>query len=128
MNPVCKVQAEANAPGPTVRRHDRSNERIEIGRLDFHLFLLPHAIPQPLGEIIEQEQKHQVPRDHSRMDIQGCDMEFDLILLRRSLGEVFIRPMRTNERREDMATYAQPEDVMSAHGPANNNCLSSPQV
>ena len=128
MNPVCKVPAEANVPSLAVWRHDRSNKRVQIGCLDFRLLLLPHSTLQPLSEIIKQEQKHQVPRDHSRMDIRGCEMEFDLILLRRRLRELFVRPTHTNEGREDVATYAQPESDTSAHGPTKNNYLGSTSI
>jgi len=62
------------------------------------------------------------------MDIQNSEMEFDLILLRRRPRKLFVRPVGTNERREDVTTYAQPKNDMSAHGPVNNKCLSSPSI
>ena len=120
-----------NAPSLTIRRHDRPNERIHKRRHDFRLLLFLHAILQPLSEIIEQKQKHQVPRDHSRMDVESGEMKFDLILFLRGRGELFVRPVRTDKRREDVATYTRrPEGDMLAHSPSSttNNRLRSKNV
>ena len=120
-----------NAPSLTIWRHDRPNERIHKRRHNFRLLLFPHTILQPLGEIIEQKQKHQVPRDHCRMDVESGEMKFDLILFLRGRGELFVRPVRTDKRREDVATYTRrPEGDMLAHSPSSttNNRLRSQNV
>lgn len=54
------------------------------------------------------------------MDVQSSEMISDLILLRRSGGEFFVRPVRTDKGRKDVATYTQPESDASASGPLNN--------
>lgn len=105
MNPTHKVPEDVNAQFMTISRHDRPNERIHIRRLDFSLFLLLIEPPIQSGnKIFKQKEKHQVPRDHGRMDIHSGEMELDLFLLLRGPGELLVCPMRTNEGREYVAT------------------------
>ena len=64
------------------------------------------------------------------MDVKSGEMKFDLILFLRGRGELFVRPVRTDKRREDVATYTrQPEGDMLAHSPSTtNNRLRSQNV